>query len=86
MRVSGTQNLNVLDTSNLVDRSSTQTVGGTKTFSNTISGSVSGNSATVTNGVYTTGTQTVNGQKTFSDIVIPTSAPASPINGSIWIT
>ena len=32
-----------------------QTVGGTKTFSSTITGSVSGNAGTVTNGVYTTG-------------------------------
>jgi hypothetical protein len=42
-----------------VDTSSTQTVGGTKTFSNTITGSVSGNAGTVTNGVYTTDTGTV---------------------------
>lgn len=32
-----------------------QTVAGTKTFSSTITGSVSGNAGTVTNGVYTTG-------------------------------
>jgi hypothetical protein len=32
-----------------------QTVGGTKTFSSTITGSISGNAGTVTNGVYTTG-------------------------------
>jgi hypothetical protein len=32
-----------------------QTVGGTKTFSSTITGSVSGNAGTVTNGVYTSG-------------------------------
>jgi len=32
-----------------------QTVGGIKTFSSTITGSVSGNAGTVTNGVYTTG-------------------------------
>jgi hypothetical protein len=42
-----------------VDTSTTQTVGGTKTFSNTITGSVSGNAGTVTNGVYTTDTGTV---------------------------
>ena len=42
-----------------VDTSTTQTVGGTKTFSSTITGSVSGNAGTVTNGVYTTDTGTV---------------------------
>ena len=31
-----------------------QTIGGTKTFSSTIQGDISGNAVTVTNGVYTT--------------------------------
>lgn len=44
----------------------TQTITGAKTFSNTIIGSINGNSATVTNGVYTTGNQTIEGTKTFS--------------------
>ncbi|MBQ2319153.1 MAG: hypothetical protein IIW86_01715 [Clostridia bacterium] len=42
-----------------------QTIGGTKTFSSTISGSINGNAATVTNGVYTTGDQEISGTKTF---------------------
>ena len=43
-----------------------QTIGGTKTFSSTIVGSISGNAETVTNGVYTSGDQTIGGTKTFS--------------------
>jgi hypothetical protein len=39
------------------------------TVANTITGSISGNAATVTNGVYTTGTQTIGGAKTFSSNV-----------------
>jgi hypothetical protein len=54
-----------------------QTIGGTKTFSNTIQGSISGNSGTVTNGVYTVGNQTIVGVKTFSDNTI--------VNGSLGI-
>ena len=38
-----------------------QTIAGTKTFSSAISGSITGNAATVTNGVYTTGDQTMDG-------------------------
>ena len=47
-----------------------QTIAGTKTFSSTITGSVSGNAGTVTNGVYTTGDQTIAGTKTFSSTVV----------------
>lgn len=47
-----------------------QTIGGTKTFSSTIVGSINGNAATVTNGVYTTGAQTIAGVKTFSSTII----------------
>ncbi|MFA7407932.1 MAG: hypothetical protein WCY93_08985, partial [Anaerolineaceae bacterium] len=50
----------------VVSTSGNQTIGGTKTFSNTINGSVSGNAGTVTNGVYTSGNQTIGGTKTFS--------------------
>lgn len=50
--------------------SGTQTVTGTKTFSNTIVGSVSGNAGTVTNGVYTSGNQTIAGVKTFSSTIV----------------
>jgi hypothetical protein len=46
-----------------------QTIGGNKTFLNTITGSISGNAATVTNGVYTTGNQTIGGNKTFSNVI-----------------
>lgn len=50
-----------------------QTIAGVKTFSSTISGSISGNAATVTNGVYTTGEQTIAGVKTFSSSpIVPT--------------
>jgi hypothetical protein len=47
-----------------------QTWSGTKTFNNTIIGSISGNAGTVTNGVYTTNDQTIGGTKTFSSAVI----------------
>ena len=43
-----------------------QTIGGVKTFSSPIAGSITGNAGTVTNGVYTTGDQTIGGQKTFA--------------------
>lgn len=61
-----------------VQLTGTQTISGDKTFSgtnsftgsvsfsNTITGSISGNAATVTNGVYTNTTQTISGSKTFS--------------------
>ncbi len=45
-----------------------QTIGGTKTFSSTIHGSINGNAATVTNGVYTTGSQSIAGKKTFTNV------------------
>lgn len=61
-----------INPSDLVHISGTETVTGTKTFSNTIVGSISGNATTVTNGVYTSGDQTIAGTKTFS----------SPISGS----
>jgi hypothetical protein len=47
-----------------------QTLGGVKTFSSTIVGSINGNAATVTNGVYTTGNQTIGGIKTFSSTIV----------------
>jgi hypothetical protein len=46
-----------------------QTFAGVKTFSSTISGSITGNAGTVTNGVYTTGDQTIGGNKTFSSTI-----------------
>lgn len=59
---------------NVVHRTGNETIFGTKTFSNTIAGSINGNAATVTNGVYTTGNQTIGGTKTF------TSSPVVSMN------
>ena len=53
----------------VADLTGTQTIGGTKTFSSTIVGSINGNAATVTNGVYLVGDQTIAGTKTFSSNV-----------------
>jgi len=56
----GSANVTVaVDTSSVMTLSGNQTVGGIKTFSSTISGSISGNAGTVTNGVYTTDTGSV---------------------------
>jgi len=63
-----------------VDTSTTQTVGGTKTFSNTITGSVSGNAGTVTNGVYTTDTGTVTNTMLAGSI-----ANAKLVNSSVTV-
>jgi hypothetical protein len=52
-----------------------QTVAGTKTFSSTISGSISGNAGTVTNGVVTTGS--------YADPSWITSLAGSKISGTI---
>ncbi len=46
-----------------------QTISGTKTFSSTITGSITGNAGTVTNGVYTSGDQTIGGTKTFTNTI-----------------
>lgn len=52
-----------------------QTVGGTKTFSSTITGSISGNAGTVTNGVYTSGS--------YADPSWITSLAGSKVSGNI---
>lgn len=52
-----------------------QTVAGTKTFSSTITGSISGNAGTVTNGVVTTGS--------YADPAWITSLAGSKISGTI---
>ena len=52
-----------------VHKAGTETITGDKTFSSTITGSISGNAGTVTNGVYTTGNQTIGGTKTFSSTI-----------------
>lgn len=63
----------------------TQTVGGTKTFTSTIVGSVSGNAGTVTNGVYTTGDQTIGGIKTFSSTIVGSiSGSSSSLISEHW--
>ena len=55
--------------------SATQTASGTYSFSNTITGSVSGNAGTVTNGVYTTGS--------YADPAWITSLTGTKISGNI---
>lgn len=60
-----------------------QTIGGIKTFSSGIVGSISGNAGTVTNGVYTTGNQTIGGDKTFSGATTFSGSPSfTSVNGS----
>jgi hypothetical protein len=51
-------------TQNFVDLSSTQTVGGAKTFSSTITGDISGNASTVTTNANLTGDVTSSGNTT----------------------
>ena len=48
-------NTDKAEDSTVVKLTGDQTIGGTKTFSNTITGSITGNAGTVTNGVVTTG-------------------------------
>lgn len=62
-------NTDKAEDSTVVKLTGNQTIDGTKTFSSTISGSISGNAGTVTNGVYTTGDQTIGGTKTFSSTI-----------------
>jgi hypothetical protein len=67
-----------------------QTIAGTKTFSNTITGSISGNAATatsVTNGVYTVGAQVINGVKTFTDTIAGSiSGNAGSVTNGVYTT
>lgn len=60
-----------------VSTSGDQTIAGTKTFTSTITGSVTGNAGTVTNGVYNTGNQTIAGNKTFTNRVLVSGGSAS---------
>jgi hypothetical protein len=48
-------NTDKAEDSSVVKLTGDQTIGGTKTFSSTITGSISGNAGTATNGVVTTG-------------------------------
>jgi hypothetical protein len=59
----------------LVHLAGTETITGTKTFSATIAGDISGNAGTVTNGVYTTGS--------YADPAWITSLAGSKISGTI---
>jgi hypothetical protein len=59
----------------LVHLAGTETITGTKTFSATITGSISGNAGTVTNGVVTTGS--------YADPAWITSLAGSKINGTL---
>ena len=59
----------------VVHKTGDETVGGTKTFSSTITGSISGNAGTVTDGVYTTGS--------YADPAWITTLAGSKITGTI---
>lgn len=64
-----------------------QTIAGTKTFSSTISGSITGNAGTVTDGVYTTGNQTIGGTKTFSSTISGSiSGNAGTVTDGVYTT
>jgi hypothetical protein len=65
--------------STVVRTTGTQTIGGAKTFSSTISGSINGNAGSVTDGVYLSGAQTISGTKTFS------AAPAAANIAKAWL-
>jgi hypothetical protein len=81
-------------TQNFVDISSEQsgiagnkTFTGNVTFSNTITGNISGNAGTVTNGVYITGDQTIGGNKTFSSIITGSiTGNAGTVTGGVYTT
>jgi hypothetical protein len=60
-----------------VSTSGNQTIAGTKTFSSTITGDITGNAGTVTNGVYITGNQTIAGTKIFSSTITGTITNAT---------
>ena len=81
LNISQTSGLqNALD--NKVSKTGNQSIGGSKTFTSTIDGNISGNANTVTNGVYTSGDQTVSGTKTFSETTSFTSTIDGNINGN----
>jgi hypothetical protein len=58
-----------------VDVSTVQTIGGTKTFTNPIGGSITGNAATVTSGLYSTGS--------YADPAWLTSVGGAKVSGNI---
>ena len=64
-----------------------QVIAGTKTFSSTITGSITGNAGTVTSGVYTTGDQTIAGTKTFSSTISGSvSGNAGTVTNGVYTT
>ena len=68
-------NTDKAEDSTVVKLTGDQTIGGTKTFSNTITGSISGNAGTATNGVVTTGS--------YADPSWITSLAGSKVSGNI---
>lgn len=66
-----------IDTATIVRTTGDQNIGGTKTFSNTISGSITGNAGTVTNGVYTTDIGTL--VPSYSSTTLKTSSTGSSV-------
>jgi hypothetical protein len=65
----------------------TQTISGSKTFTNVIIGSINGNAGTVTNGVYLTGDQVIAGSKTFSSTILGSvSGNAGTVTNGVYIT
>lgn len=68
---------------NFVTLGTTQTVSGSKTFSSTITGSITGNAGTVTNGVYTVGNQSIGGVKTFTAVQETRVNMNSPLTSTI---
>jgi hypothetical protein len=68
-------NTDKAEDSSVVKLTGDQTIGGTKTFSSTITGSISGNAGTVTNGVVTTGS--------YADPSWITSIAGSKVTGNI---
>ena len=67
IEISGTLHGNVTYP-NLVYITGDQNISGTKTFTNTINGYISGNAGSVTNGIYTSGGQTINGTTTLNNL------------------
>src|SRR5574344_2283896 len=77
----------VVNNTSIVYTTGDQTIAGTKTFSNTITGSISGNAETVTNGVYTIGNQTIAGTKTFSSTISGSiSGNAGTVTNGVYTT
>jgi hypothetical protein len=70
-------------TQNFVDLSTSQTIGGTKAFTSTITGNVSGNAATVTTNANLTGDVTSSGNTTTVAKVNGVTITGTPSNGQV---